>query len=119
VTVLPDPERAKRAGVGILVEPVDGTPDVTAGVPARVRFRMTDRATGDPAEGLEDVTVLALSPGGWQRRLRADPEGAGIYAIEWSAPRPGVYYLYAESPSAGVRLNRSWFLTIDAKEADR
>jgi YVTN family beta-propeller protein len=121
VTVKPDPERVKRAKSAILIEVQDKVPDLVVGMPARLRFRIADRGTGQAKNGLQDVTVLTFSPGGWQRRYRAAPCGEGTYAIEMTPPRPGVYYFYAESPTAGAQLNQHWFLTLNVtpKEADR
>ncbi len=119
--VEPDPDRARKSGVvASAVDPGDRS--VPAGQPVSVRFRLTDTATGQGVAGLTDVTVLAFSPAGWQRRIRATPvdvqadnppDGAGTYTIEWTPPSPGAYYLYASSPTAGVRLNRNWFHTLD------
>ena len=117
VQILPDPERVKQAAAGFVVTSMD-VPPMTVGTPAKIRFRITNRATGAPATGLVDVTVLAFSPGGWQRRLRtaASADGPGVYSVEWSPPRAGTFYLYAEALSIGVSLNRNWFLTVEAKE---
>ena len=117
VKVNPDPERSKAAAVGVAVTLVDGAPTAIARQPALVQFRLTDRKTNDPTVGLTDVTVLAFSPGGWQRRYSAKANGRGVYAVEVTPPRPGPYYLYLEAPSAGVALNHHWFLTLEAKEA--
>jgi hypothetical protein len=121
VTVKADPELAKRLKPAVVVEPLDEAPAPAAGEPARFRFRIVDRSTGAPRGGLEDVTVLAFSPPGWQRRYRAEPSAQGTYAIEVTLPRPGAYYLYAESPTAGARFNQHGFLTLDVKpkEADQ
>jgi YVTN family beta-propeller protein len=115
VSVKPDPARAKRVKSKILVEPLEEAPSLVAGMPARLRFRISDSVTGDPKDGLEDVTVLAFSPPAWQRRYHATPSGEGTYTIEMIPPHPSAYYLYAESPTAGVRLNQHWFLTLDVK----
>jgi YVTN family beta-propeller protein len=115
VTVKPDADRAARAKSGVLIEALGKAPDVVAGKPARLRFRICERATRAPKDGLEDVTVLAFSPPGWQHRYRAEPAGEGIYVIEMTPPRPGTYYLYAESPTAGALLNQHWLLTLDVK----
>jgi hypothetical protein len=121
VTVKPDPNRAGRAKAVVRVEPLDEAPTLVTGMPARLRFRITDAVTGAPKDGLEDVTVLAFSPPAWQRRYRAEPSGNGTYAIEIIPPEPNAYYLYAESPTAGARFNHHWFLTLEAKpkEADQ
>jgi DNA-binding beta-propeller fold protein YncE len=112
-----DPERAKRVAAALVVQPLN-VPSPTAGTPSTLRFQITNRATGIPAPGLSDVCVLAFSPGGWQRRLaaKAVAEEPGVYVAEWTPPRGGTYYFYAEAPSAGVKINRNWFLTATTKD---
>jgi YVTN family beta-propeller protein len=121
VTVKSNPDLDRRVKAGIVIEPLDGTPKLSAGDPVRLRFRVTDRATGALKNGLADVTVLAFSPPSWQRRYHAEPSGEGTYSIEMTPPRPGAYYLYAESLEAGARLNQHWFLTLEVmpKGTDR
>jgi hypothetical protein len=121
VTVKPDPTRVKSTQAAISVEVLPDATIPVAGQPARLRFRILDRETRTPKGGLDDVTVLAFSPPSWQHRFRAEESDTGIYTITMTPPRPGGYYFYAESPAAGARLNRNWFLTLDvtSKEADR
>jgi hypothetical protein len=121
VAIQPDPERAGRAKPAVRIEPLDKPPDLVTGTTTRLPFRIRDGATGAPRDGLEDVTVLAFSPPSWQQRYHAEPSPGGTYAIELTPPRPGAYYLYAESPTAGARLHQHWFLTLDVKpkEDDR
>src|SRR5262249_34062306 len=113
-----DSARSRNAESSIAVEAVSGATALQAGKPAQLRFRIVDRSTGAPKGQLEDVTVLAFSPPSWQGRYHATASDAGTYAITVTPPRPAVYYLYAESPTAGALLNRHWFLTLDvtAKE---
>jgi hypothetical protein len=120
VKISPNPESAKKASNGVDVTALDSSAP-EAGKPAKLRLRMTNRAEGTPATGLSDVTVLAFSPGGWQRRMHADTasDSPGVYSVQWTPPRPGSYYFYAEAPSVGVRFNQNWFLTVEAKEAGR
>ncbi|QEH38562.1 Lactonase, 7-bladed beta-propeller [Aquisphaera giovannonii] len=118
VKVLPDPTRRKRAGADLVVKALEA-PAATAGTPVEIRFRITDRATGSPAGRLGDVTVLSMAPGGAQRRLPAAASGhdPGVYSVRWIPPRPGTHYLYAQSASGGLDVNRHWFLTVEAKES--
>ncbi len=46
-----------------------------------------------------------LAPGVWQRREFARPAGGGIYSVTASVPQPGIYYVFVECPSLGLRLN--------------
>ncbi len=98
--IKPDPERAKQAKDAVVVEPIGNKPVLVAGMPTRLRFRIYNRATGIGIDGLEDVNVLGFSPPAWQHRYHATPSGEGTYAFEIALPRPGAYYLYAESSTA-------------------
>jgi len=81
------------------------------------RFKLTDTATGNPKSDLKDVRVLTfLSPGIWQRRDFATPVGNGIYEIKINVPQAGVYMVFIESTSMGVRYKDLPSLTLHASE---
>jgi hypothetical protein len=64
---------------------------------------------------LEDVRVLTfLAPGTWQRRDLAKSVGQGIYEINLNVPEAGVYMVYVESASMGVRYRDLPHLTLEA-----
>ena len=68
------------------------------------RFKLIDTATGNPKSDLKDVRVLTfLSPGVWQRRDIATSVGDGVYELKINVPKTGVYMLFVESSSMGVR----------------
>jgi DNA-binding beta-propeller fold protein YncE len=116
VTVKADPGKPAAAGESVVVEALPLDAELTAGKAARIAFRLLDARTKAPRSGLADVTVLAFSPGGWQKRRPAAPAAEpGTYAFEFTPPAEGVYYLYAEAPSAGLALNRSRFVVLEAK----
>jgi hypothetical protein len=116
VTVRPDPSTPAAAGESVVVEALPVESELTAGKAARIAFRLLGARTRATRSGLADVTVLAFSPGGWQKRHPAAPAGEpGTYAFEFAPPAGGVYYLYAEAPSAGLALNRSRFVVLEAK----
>ena len=74
-----------------------------AGESYKIQFKLTDTATGQPAEGLKDVRVLFfLAPGVWQKRDLAAPVGGGVYEVEVNVPQDGVYMVFVESRSKGV-----------------
>ncbi|HEY6909767.1 MAG TPA: YncE family protein [Myxococcales bacterium] len=79
---------------------------VPVGKPFPLRFKLTDPATGLPRANLEDVRVLALSPGVWQRRELARSVGGGVYEIDMRLPQSGVYYVFYEVPSLRVPFPR-------------
>jgi len=85
------------------------------------RFKLTDTATGNPKADLKDVRVLTfISAGGWQRRDFATPVGEGMYEIKINVPQSGVYMVFFESASMGVRYRDLPYLmlqAVDSKDA--
>lgn len=87
-----------------------------AGEKVRVQFRLLDAGTKQPRTGVTDLRALAfLSPGIWQRRVLAEARDGGVYEIEFAPPEPGLYYIYLESASLGLKLNNPQYLTIEVK----
>jgi hypothetical protein len=81
------------------------------------RFKLIDTATGDPKSGLKDVRVLTfLTPGIWQHRDIATSLGNGVYEIKINVPQAGVYMVFVESTSMGVRYKDLPSLTLHATE---
>ena len=81
------------------------------------RFKLIETATGNPKSDLKDVRVLTfLSPGVWQRRDIATPVGNGVYELKINVPQTGVYMLFVESSSMGVRYVDLPPLTLHATE---
>ena len=81
------------------------------------RFKLIETATGNPKSDLKDVRVLTfLSPGVWQRRDIATSVGNGVYELKINVPQTGVYMLFVESSSMGVRYVDLPYLTLQATE---
>lgn len=81
------------------------------------RFKLIETATGNPKSDLQDVRVLTfLSPGVWQRRDIAKSLGNGVYELKINVPEPGVYMLFVESASLGVRYTDLPYLMLQATE---
>ena len=81
------------------------------------RFKLIDTATGNPKSDLQDVLVLTfLSPGTWQRRDIAKSVGNGVYELKINVPETGVYMLFVESSSMGVRYADLPYLMLQATE---
>ena len=57
-----------------------------------------------------------LAPGTWQRRDIAKSVGDGIYEINLNVPETGVYMVFVESGSMGVRYRDLPHLTLQAME---
>jgi YVTN family beta-propeller protein len=85
------------------------------------RFKLTDTTTGNPKSDLKDVRVLTfMSAGGWQQRDFATSVGNGMYEIKINVPQSGVYMMFFESASMGVKYKDLPYLTlhaIDSKDA--
>ena len=114
----PSPElEARRAQERpIVVEPVETPPEVAAGRPVRLRFRLTDPATRAPVGGLEDVNVMTYrSPGNWQERRWARQVGEGIYEVEVVPPEPGNYRIAVECRSRKLLFHRSPQIRLEAR----
>jgi hypothetical protein len=106
-------ERLRRSPVA--VEPRLASRTVTAGRPAELAFRLTDPATGAPADGLADVRVQLYRAGGhWQQRRAAEPRGDGVYAASIAPPEPGTYLVAVESPAGRLALHQSPQVAIEA-----
>jgi len=85
------------------------------------RFKATDTTTGTPKSDLKDLRVLTfLSAGGWQRRDFATSVGNGMYEIKINVPQSGVYMIFFESASMGVKYRDLPYLmlhAVDSKDA--
>lgn len=112
--VLAAERKKKPLGVDIQVEPREPS----AGQDVRVRLRLTDPQTGAPKKGLGDVRVLTfLVPGLQQQRQWAKEQGDGLYEVTFRPQEEGLYYIFLEVASAGLRLQKSPHMTLVAKPA--
>ncbi|HEX6043411.1 MAG TPA: YncE family protein [Pyrinomonadaceae bacterium] len=81
------------------------------------RFKLIETATGHPKSDLKDVQVLTfLSPGTWQRRDIAHSVGDGVYELKIKVPQTGLYMLFVESSSMGVRYIDLPYVMLQATE---
>jgi YVTN family beta-propeller protein len=78
------------------------------------RFKLIDTATGNPKGDLKDVQVLTMTTSGWQRRDFAMSVGNGMYEIKINVPESGVYMVFFESASMGVRYKDMPYLMLHA-----
>jgi YVTN family beta-propeller protein len=103
VEVQPNPElvKARNDGKVDITHIVDGA-QLTVGKVSRVRFKLTDRNSGEAKSGLADVTVQTLLVPTSYERYPAKEIEPGIYAIEWSPAEAGIYYLTVASAAIGL-----------------
>ncbi len=117
VSVAPNPAVPKRPRLAIKIEPLLEERQIRVGERVHLRVRVTDSETSQPKTGLKDVGILTfLAPGTWQKRMWAEPAGAGIYQVDFAVPRPGVYYVFFQCPSLGVRYNQLPYMILRATE---
>jgi YVTN family beta-propeller protein len=84
------------------------------------RFKLIDTATGTPKSDLQDVRVLTFhSSGTWQRRDIATSLGNGMYEIKLNVPEAGVYMVFVESASMGVKYKDLPYLMLNAVDSKR
>lgn len=115
LSVAENPALPKPAGVAIKIEPVANERTVPVGQRYTLRFKVIDTTNNLPRRDLEDVGVLVfLAPGIWQQRETAKPVGGGIYEMNFVPPQTGVYYVYFQCPSLGIRYNQITPLTLQA-----
>ncbi|HEX8145878.1 MAG TPA: cytochrome D1 domain-containing protein [Pyrinomonadaceae bacterium] len=110
-----NPDVQHERPVALAVEYLDRERTLPVGEDFKLRLRLTDKATGKPADGLKDVRVLTfLSPGVWQKRDFARGVGAGVYELNVNVPAAGLYMIFVESRSAGVAFRQLPYLMLRA-----
>ena len=117
MAVAENPALPKETAVALKIDQL--SPDVTlrTGESYSLRFKVTDLTSNQPRADIADMGVLVfLAPGIWQQREWAKPRGGGVYEMSFVPPQAGVYYVYFQAPSLGLRLNQISPLTLQAVE---
>jgi YVTN family beta-propeller protein len=114
VAVAENPALPKKQGTPIRVEPLLRDGALRVGESYQLRFRVLDAATDQPKEVRDMGVLVFLAPGVWQQREWARPAGGGVYEMSFVPPQEGVYYVYFQAPSLGVRFNQIPFITLQA-----
>jgi YVTN family beta-propeller protein len=108
-------ERERRFG-RIAIVYLDRPATLPVARDTALRFRMIDVRTNEERHGVADVDALVVeNPGGWRVRLRAAPRDDGTYELTINPPVAGLYYVYVESPSLGLRMSNPNILAFDAR----
>jgi YVTN family beta-propeller protein len=82
------------------------------------RFKLTETTTGKPKDGLDDVRVLTfMSSSGWQHRDFATSVGNGFYEVKINVPEAGVYTMFFECASMGVKYKEFPYLMLHAVDS--
>lgn len=114
----PNPALKEEKPVALRIEHQLKEMTLPVGKDFTFRFKLTDTATGNPKADLKDVRVLTfMSVGGWQRRDFATSIGNGMYEIKINVPQSGVYMVFFESASMGVRYRDLPYLMLHAEDA--
>jgi DNA-binding beta-propeller fold protein YncE len=114
VAVREDPKRAAERLAGVTVEPLLDRRTFTAGSEVKLTFRLTDRASGKPLQGLPDGQIVAFrAAGGWTRHQPLTEIGNGRYETTVVPTQPGIYYVYVVSASANLKANNGQFLALE------
>lgn len=116
VSVEVNPELAKERNLRpVEIQPLIKNHIVRVGEHVRLPFKLVDPTTKQPKTGLKDVRILTfLAPGIWQKRAWAQPVGEGVYEIDFVPPQSGIYYVYVECLSLGLRMSNPQYLVLQA-----
>ncbi len=114
-----NPDVEHERPVALSVEYLDKEKPLRAGEDYKLRLRLTDKASGKPVEGLQDVQILTfLSPGIWQKRAFARGVGGGVYELTVNVPQQGLYMVFVASRSAGVAFRQLPYMMLRADATD-
>jgi YVTN family beta-propeller protein len=90
--------------------------NITIGEPSTVRFRLEDRATGEPVGDVADVSVLYYrSDGRGRTTVPARPLGDGLYEATVEATMLATYYVYVAAPSKKLDYSDRSLLSLMAR----
>ena len=113
----PNPLLKEEKGVALRIEHQARDTQFQVGQNFPLRFKLIETRTNKAKDDLQDVRVLTfLAPGTWQRRDLAKSLGNGMYEINLNVPETGVYMIFVESGSMGVRYRDMPALMLQATE---
>ena len=82
-----------------------------------LRFKLIETKTNEAKDNLNDVQVLTFSaPNNYQKRDIAKSIGNGIYEVKLNVPEAGVYMVFVQSGSMGVRYKDLPYVMLHAVE---
>jgi YVTN family beta-propeller protein len=116
--VVPDEASKEDEGGKLAVEYDIESRQITVGKPATIRFRLSDKGTGEPVTGIPDVSVLYYRSDGRGRVTQpATLVGDGVYEATVSAGMAATYYVFVGAPSKGLDYSDQPFLSLLALDA--
>ena len=111
----PNPLLKEKQAVALKIEHQNKEVQVNHDFP--LRFKLIETKTNKAKDGLKDVRVLTfIASGTWQRRDLAKSLGNGMYEVNLNLPESGVYRIFVESGSMGVRYKDLPGITVQATE---
>jgi len=116
--VVPNETAEKTVAKGTAVEYDVGDRRMTVGEGKAIQFRLADRASGEPAADVPDVSVLYYRSDGRGRTvLPAQSLGGGLYEATLEVDMPATYYVFVAAPSRGLDYSDQPFLSLMALAA--
>ena len=113
----PNPAIKEEPVVALKIEHTGLNRQLQVGQDFPLRFKLIETKTNKPKDDLKDVRVLTfLASGTWQRRDIAKSVGNGMYEINLNLPESGVYMVFVESGTMGVRYRDMPPLTLHTAE---
>lgn len=106
-----DPSLHQQASAGL--EFIDNQKKVNVDDKVTVKFRLTDTETGENKINLKDVRVRYFRAPTFDRKEEAATEvGDGVYKIDATLSKAGLYYFYVSSPSSKLAFGQKHFLSM-------
>ncbi len=119
-SALENPMLKEDRAVALRIEHAAKGSELPVGQSFPLRFKLIDTKTNKAKDDLKDVRVLTfLAPGTWQRRDIAKPLGNGNYEVDLNVPQTGVYMVFVESSSMGVKYKDLPYLMLHAEEKNK
>jgi YVTN family beta-propeller protein len=113
----PNPRLKEEKQIALRIEHETKKMELPVGHDYALRFKLIDTKTNKTKDDLNDVSVLTFSaPNNWQRRDLAKPLGNGMYEVNLNVPETGVYMVFVQSYSMGVRYKDLPYLMLTATE---
>jgi YVTN family beta-propeller protein len=116
-TAAPNPQLKEEKAIALRIEHQIKQPEMSVGHDYQLRFKLIETRTNKTKDDLNDVSVLTFSaPNNFQRRDIAKPLGNGLYEVNLNVPETGVYMVFVQSNSMGVRYKDLPYLMLHAVE---
>lgn len=113
----PNPLLKEKQAVALRIEHQSKEIQLQVNQDFPLRFKLIETRTNKAKDGLKDVRVLTfIASGTWQRRDIAKSLGNGMYEVNLNLPESGVYRVFVESGSMGVRYKDLPGITLQATE---